>query len=110
MVALLKAAKAALNDDFFGLAGRAFKPGTLHYMFEIGLQCETLELLIAHCQRFVGLLIDDLSIELLRQQDVAVLRIGLHRPALDPDHWLIDQLLLYWHRVLSWSVGYRCDF
>jgi AraC-like DNA-binding protein len=106
MVALLKAARATLNDDFFGLTERALKPGTIHYMFEMGLRCETLEGFIAHCQRFAALLIDDVGIELLHQPGTAMVRIRLRRPELDPDHFLIDQLLLYWHRVMSWAVGY----
>lgn len=107
MVALLKVARLALNDDLYGFGARALKPGTIHYMFELGLRCETLEVLIAHCARFVAQLVPDLSVDLVCEPSGnAGMRIGLTQPACDPDHFLRDQLLLYWYRVLSWAVGY----
>ena len=107
MVAFLKASKTILDDEYYGLAERALKPGTIHYMFEMGLRCETLQALIAHCQRFAALLMEDISVELATQLGTAILSLRLRRPELDPDHLLIDQMLLYWHRVMGWAVGYQ---
>jgi AraC-like DNA-binding protein len=106
MILLLKAAAAALNDEFFGLTARRLKPGSFNFMFEIGLRCETLEALIEQCARFMHVVSDDLEVALVRRQDDAALCLRLQRPELDPDHFLIDHLLLFWHRVLSWAVGY----
>lgn len=67
MVLLLKAAGAALDDEFFGLTGQRLKPGSFNFMFEIGLRCETLAALIEQCARFMQVVSDDLEVELVRQ-------------------------------------------
>jgi len=107
MVAFFKAAKMSLNDDFFGLMQQKFKPGTIHYMFELGLRADTLEALIAHCARFVDQLVDGLCVNLVRRSDTVALCLKLQHPECDPEHLLVDQMLLYWHRVLSWAVDYQ---
>ena len=107
MVHLSKLVKARLDDDLFGLAAQKIKPGTLQYMFELGMRADTLESLIAHCVRFMAQLVEGLSVQLQRQQGSAQLCMQLRNPEWDPDDMLIDQMLLYWHRVLSWAVGYQ---
>jgi len=106
MILMLKGVNAALQDEFLGLTEHRMKPGSFNFMIETGLRCGTLDALLAQCQRFMDLVTDDLMLEVQREQDQVVLSMRLRRPELDPDHFLIDHLLLFWHRVLSWTVGY----
>ena len=106
MILLLRAANMATADEFLGLTESGIKPGAFHFMIETGLRCETLQSLLEQSIRFMALVSDDIYIDLVCEKEDVALCMRLRRPELDPQHFLIDHLLLSWHRVLSWTVGY----
>ncbi|NRA54750.1 MAG: AraC family transcriptional regulator ligand-binding domain-containing protein [Gammaproteobacteria bacterium] len=101
MVRLLNSLKLATNDGFLG-----FSDGQVPVnFFELLLQslgyCQNVEqslstlktgLALAQCQLLISYQADEVKLKLVHQY-------------LDPEHFLLEYLLVFIHRILSWLTG-----
>ena len=70
------------------------------------IHCRSLEKALSRGALFYGLFPDAPSIHLQREGDWA--RLSVDDSTLwDPDHFLVESLLVIWHRLGSWLIGQR---
>ncbi len=103
---LLQRIWEALGDEYMGFGGIRSKPGTFAMMCHVIIHCHTLEKALTRGSLFYGLFPEAPSITLSREGDWA--RLTLDDSTLwDPDHFLVESLLVIWHRLASWLIGQR---
>lgn len=96
-----------LNDEYMGFAQTRSKPGTFATMCQLILHSDTLGAAFNRGYRFYDLFSPPISIALDTQGDSASLVIGIDGQLYDPDHFLIESLLVIWHRLACWLIGQR---
>ncbi len=96
----------ALDDEYMGFGRQPSKRGTFAMMCHAIIHCRSLEKALVRGTLFYGLFPDSPRIQLEREGDFAVLTVDdtLLR---DPDHFLVESLLVIWHRLGSWLIGQR---
>ncbi|MDH4612261.1 AraC family transcriptional regulator [Pseudomonas sp. BN102] len=103
---LLQVIWETLNDEYMGFGLQPSKRGTFAMMCHAIIHCRTLEKALGRGTLFYGLFPDAPPITLERDGEFAVLTVD---DALlqDPDHFLVESLLVIWHRLGSWLIGQR---
>ncbi|MFN9526539.1 MAG: AraC family transcriptional regulator [Pseudomonadaceae bacterium] len=96
----------ALDDEYLGFGRLPSKRGTFAMMGHAIIHCRSLEKALSRGAMFYGLFPDAPSIHLQREGDWA--RLSVDDSTLwDPDHFLVESLLVIWHRLGSWLIGQR---
>lgn len=94
-----------LDDEFMGRTTLPCRVGHFHLMGSLVVHCANLEEVIRQSIRCYRLFNDDVEIELNLDGDEVELSLTHHRPELDPDNFLVEWLLLVWHRLVGWMIG-----
>lgn len=95
-----------LDDEYLGFGRLKSKRGTFAMMGHAIIHCRTLEKALSRGALFYGLFPDAPTIRLEREGDWA--RLSVDDSSLwDPDHFLVECLLVIWHRLGSWLIGQR---
>ena len=95
-----------LDDEYLGLAAQRSKRGTFAMMCHAIIHCHSLERALSRGTMFYGLFHGTPQITLLRDGDLARLVVNATELS-DPDHFLIESLMVIWHRLASWLIGQR---
>jgi AraC-like DNA-binding protein len=95
-----------LADEYMGFGRTRSKPGTFAMMCYALIHCHTLEKALQRGTLFYTLFEDAPSITLSREGDWARLTVD-DSTLIDPDHFLVESLLVIWHRLASWLIGQR---
>ena len=93
------------DDELFGLTKTPMKVGIFQLIAERMIMCETLLDALVEAKRFYRLVSNSITFELTTVGDRVQLSIVLTDPEFDPEHMLVEFLLLVWHRFPSWLVG-----
>lgn len=95
-----------LDDEYLGFCHQPSKRGTFAMMCHAIIHCRTLEKALSRGALFYGLFAEAPTITLSREGDWA--RLSVDDSTLwDPDHFLVESLLVIWHRLASWLIGQR---
>ncbi|RKT56779.1 AraC family transcriptional regulator [Saccharothrix australiensis] len=103
---LVQALWEALDDEFMGLGPQRSKRGTFPTMCLLAVHCATLGDALRRGLAFYGLF-DVRPVMALAERDGAA-RFTLSAEGVDdPDRFLVESLLVLWHRFSSWLIGRR---
>lgn len=94
-----------LDDEFMGRTTQPCRVGHFHLMGSLVVHSDNLEQAIRQSIRCYRLFSDDIRIELEVDGEEAELSVTHQRPELDPDNFLVEWLLLVWHRLVGWLIG-----
>ncbi|MCY1501119.1 putative HTH-type transcriptional regulator [compost metagenome] len=103
---LLQVLWETLDDEYMGLGQQPSKRGTFAMMCHAIIHCRTLEKALVRGTLFYGLFPDGPRIQLERDGEFARLTVD-DATLQDPDHFLVESLLVIWHRLGSWLIGQR---
>jgi AraC-like DNA-binding protein len=96
----------SLDDEYLGFGRSASKRGTFAMMCHTLIHCRTLEKALLRGTLFYSLFPDAPAIRLDVDGDWARLTVD-DSSLWDPDHFLVESLLVIWHRLGSWLIGQR---
>ncbi|MDP3976815.1 MAG: AraC family transcriptional regulator [Pseudomonas sp.] len=103
---LLQLLWEALDDEYMGFGRIRSKRGTFAMMCYVIIHCRTLEKALSRGALFYSLFPEAPGIRLEREGDRV--RLSVDDSSLwDPDHFLLESLLVIWHRLGSWLIGQR---
>ena len=103
---LLQLLWESLDDEYLGFGRLRSKRGTFAMMCHAIIHCRTLDKALGRGALFYGLFPEAPSIGLSREGDWV--RLSVDDSSLwDPDHFLVESLLVIWHRLGSWLIGQR---
>ncbi len=94
-----------MDDEFMGRTSEPCRLGHFHLMGSLAVHAANLEEVICQSIRCYNLFSEDIEITLNLEGDDAELSLTHHRPELDPDAFLVEWLLLVWHRLIGWLIG-----
>ena len=95
-----------LDDEYLGFGRQRSKRGTFAMMCHAIIHCHSLEKALSRGALFYGLFAEAPTITIQREGDWA--RLSVDGSTLnDPDHFLLESLLVIWHRLGSWLIGQR---
>tara|TARA_Y100001936_G_C16083437_1_gene679725 strand:- start:587 stop:1627 length:1041 start_codon:yes stop_codon:yes gene_type:complete len=94
-----------LDDEFMGRSTLPCRVGHFHLMSALVVHADNLEEVLRQSIRAYSLFSDDVRIELRHSGDEVELSLNHLRPELDPDNFLVEWLLLVWHRLVGWMIG-----
>ena len=103
---LLQLLWESLDDEYLGFNRQRSKRGTFAMMCHAIIHCHSLEKALSRGALFYGLFPEAPSIVLQREGDWTRLSLD-HSMLCDPDHFLVESLLVIWHRLGSWLIGQR---
>ncbi|MHA6493948.1 AraC family transcriptional regulator [Pseudomonas borbori] len=95
-----------LDDEYLGFGRQRSKRGTFAMMCHAIIHCRSLEKALSRGALFYSLFPDAPGITLAREGDWARLSVD-GANLCDPDHFLVESLLVIWHRLGSWLIGQR---
>jgi AraC-like DNA-binding protein len=95
-----------LDDEYLGFGRLRSKRGTFAMMCHAIIHCRTLDKALSRGALFYGLFPEAPRIRLEREGDWACLSVD-DASLCDPDHFLLESLLVIWHRLGSWLIGQR---
>lgn len=112
---LVRAFWEASGEETLGMAPQRSKYGVFTLIAKQLIQCQTLGEVLRDASRYYNLVTDAFSLRFEEQipekgpnnQLLARFSIQLQDPSWDPDHMLIEFLLMIWHRFPSWMIGQR---
>jgi AraC-like DNA-binding protein len=107
LATLMQRAWRIEDDEFLGMAAGRCRHGIFTLMAKQAVHCPNLRGIYRHLTRFYDLVTDAISLRFDSAGDTASLSMTLRDPARDPDHMLVDFLLLLWHRFPAWLIGQR---
>lgn len=96
----------SLDDEYLGFGRLRSKPGTFAMMCYAIIHCHSLEKALGRGTLFYSLFPEGPTITLQREDDWARLTVD-DSTLRDPDHFLLECLLVIWHRLGSWLIGQR---
>lgn len=96
---------SVLDDEFMGRTTQRCALGHFHLMGSLVVHSANLEEVLRQSIRCYDLFSDDLRFELNLDGEEAELSLTHRRPELDPDDFLIEWLLMVWHRLVGWLIG-----
>jgi len=103
---LLQLLWETLDDEYMGFGRLRSKRGTFAMMCYAIIHCRTLEKALGRGALFYSLFPEAPCIRLEREGDRV--RLSVDDSSLwDPDHFLLESLLVIWHRLGSWLIGQR---
>ncbi|MBS97380.1 MAG: AraC family transcriptional regulator [Oceanospirillaceae bacterium] len=94
-----------LDDEFMGLTSKPCRIGHFHLMASLVVHSQNLEEVIRQTVRCYGLFSDDIDLRLRIDAGEVELSLTHRHPGLDPDHFLVEWLLMVWHRLIGWLIG-----
>lgn len=94
-----------LDDEFMGRTTHSCRVGHFHLMGSLVVHSANLEEVLYQSIRCYRLFSDDIEISLNLDGDEAELSLTHHHPELDPDQFLVEWLLMVWHRLVGWLIG-----
>ncbi|WP_228160529.1 AraC family transcriptional regulator [Marinobacter bohaiensis] len=94
-----------LDDEFMGRTSRPCRVGHFHLMGSLAVHSANLEDVLRQSIRCYRLFSDDIEITLDLEGGEAELSLTHHHPELDPDRFLVEWLLMVWHRLVGWLIG-----
>lgn len=94
-----------LDDEFMGRTRTPCKVGHFHLMGSLVVHSANLEDVIRQSIRCYRLFSDDIAFSLQLDGDEVELSLTHLRPELDPDNFLVEWLLMVWHRLIGWLIG-----
>ncbi|ATE56612.1 AraC family transcriptional regulator [Actinosynnema pretiosum] len=105
---LIQALWDDLDDEFMGLAPRRSKRGTFATMCLLAVHCPSLESALRRGMAFYDLFDVEPAPALRADPTAPTASLELDTGALDdPDRFLVESLLVLWHRFSSWLIGRR---
>ncbi len=105
-VQLIQLLWETLDDEYLGLGEHPSKRGTFAMMGHAIIHCRTLEKALQRGIVFYRLFPWAAQLQLRRDDEWAYLSLSADSPH-DPDHFLVESLLVIWHRLSSWLIGQR---
>ncbi|MGV6806761.1 MAG: AraC family transcriptional regulator ligand-binding domain-containing protein [bacterium] len=105
---LFRQVQTELDDEFMGFTRNRCKVGLFPLMCQWVSSSQSLGDMLNKGAHFYGLVTEDVRLSLERapeSPDLAIFSIQLTEPALDPDNFLAEFLLVIWHRLASWIIG-----
>ncbi|BCD83856.1 transcriptional regulator [Pseudomonas solani] len=96
----------ALDDEYMGFGRQRSKRGTFAMMCHAIIHCRSLEKALGRGAMFYGLFPEAPRILLEREGESVRLTVD-DATLWDPDHFLVESLLVIWHRLGSWLIGQR---
>ena len=103
---LLQLLWESLDDEYLGFGRLRSKRGTFAMMCHAIIHCRTLEKALGRGALFYSLFAEAPTISIHREGDWARLTVD-DSTLWDPDHFLLESLLVIWHRLASWLIGQR---
>ncbi len=103
---LLLLMSSELQDEFYGMASRRLKKGSLAMMTDIALHSKNLEGALEGIHRFIEIVTDDFEVNLTQHNAIAQVELVQRNQQTDPEFFLSDYWLFYLHRLSSWLIGY----
>lgn len=98
----------ALDDEFFGMDSHRMKAGSFTLLCHAIIHSDTLERALRRAMRFLSLVLDDLSGELMREGDVVHIILRETRKSRAPQRaFAYGTYLLILHGLACWLVGRR---
>lgn len=94
-----------LDDEFMGLTSSPCRVGHFHLMGSLVVHSTNLEEVIRQSIRCYRLFSEDIEISLNLTGEEVELSLTHHRPELDPNNFLVEWLLMVWHRLVGWLIG-----
>jgi AraC-like DNA-binding protein len=104
---LVKVIWRTLDDEFLGLTTAPCPPGAFALMAELVIHSPTLGDALQQCSRFYRLMSRGLTLGVTAENGQARLWLQESDPALDPDHFLPEFLLVIWSRLAGWLIRHR---
>lgn len=104
-IRLFRAIWRELDDEFMGLTSTPCKVGHFHLMGSLVVHSSNLQEVIEQSIRCYRLFSDEIEISLNLEGEEAELSLTHHRPELDPNNFLVEWLLMVWHRLVGWLIG-----
>ncbi|SNR86808.1 AraC family transcriptional regulator [Pseudomonas segetis] len=93
-----------LDDEYLGFGKYPSKRGTFAMMCHAIIHCRTLEKALSRGALFYSLFPEAPGIQISHEGDFACLTVDDSRLD-DPEHFLVESLLVIWHRLGSWLIG-----
>ncbi|NIB40079.1 AraC family transcriptional regulator [Pseudomaricurvus alkylphenolicus] len=106
-VGLVKRCWHLMDDEFLGMGAERCKPGLFALMVRYVLHFDTLRALLKEYQRFYRSTRDDVRMEYEITDSEVRWYCDLVDARNDPDHFLIEFLLVASHRLFCWITGTR---
>ncbi|UVA81048.1 AraC family transcriptional regulator [Pandoraea commovens] len=97
----------ALDDEFFGQDSRRMKFGSFAMLCHSVVACHTLEQALQRACRFMGLLLDDLEMHLVRDGALARLEVHERPDAKAPRIFGHETLLILFYALTCWLIARR---
>ncbi len=94
-----------LDDEFMGRTTSPCRVGYFHLMGSLVVHSANLEEVIRQSIRCYRLFSSDIDIALNLDGEEVELSLTHHKPELDPDNFLVEWLLMVWHRLVGWMIG-----
>lgn len=101
MVQLLRLLVKYSDDAFLGFARKPVSPQFFELLLQSLAYCQTLQEALTTLQTAFSLA----GCELTVSQEQEELRLAFAHEHSDPDHFLLEYLLVFIHRILSWLVA-----
>ncbi len=102
MVLLLRSISEATNDAFLGFANQPITPQFFKLLMQSAALCPTIGEAINTLSSGFSLVDCELSMQRTNKQQIALTFSHQHK---DPDNFLLEYLLVFIHRLLSWLAG-----
>ena len=97
-----------MNDEYMGLGKVPSQLGSFAMMCHAVIHCPTLERAFRRAYRFYGLFLHLPKFTLEVDHEYATIILD-ESQLNDPDHFLVESLLVIWHRFGSWLIGRRIN-
>ena len=94
-----------LDDEFMGRSSHPCRVGHFHLMGALVVHAPNMSEVLRQSIRAYGLFSDDLRFYLRYHNDEVELSLEHRHPELDPDSFLVEWLLMVWHRLIGWMIG-----
>ncbi len=95
-----------MEDEYMGLGQKPSPVGSFAMMCHAVIHCPNLEKAFKRAFRFYGLFLDLADIRMEVDDQYATIIIDESKLD-DPDHFLIESIMVIWHRFGSWLIGRR---
>lgn len=97
----------ALDDEFFGQDSRRMKVGSFAMLCHSVIACRTLEQALQRATRFMGVLLDDLEMHLVRDGALARLEVHERADTQAPRIFGHETLLILFYALMCWLIARR---
>jgi AraC-like DNA-binding protein len=95
-----------MDDEYMGLGQRTNPVGSFSMMCHAVIHCPNLEKALKRAFRFYGLFTELAELKLVVDDEYATITVDESKLA-DPDNFLIESIIVIWHRFGSWLIGRR---